>query len=53
MHALLMLWELRKEYGSSGGDPSVQASFLFTRWWAQNRVSSWDYLDHVLGLTQN
>ena len=53
IHALLLLWELKNEFGSGGGDPSVQATFSFTRWWALANVSSWNYLDHVLELTQN
>src|SRR5258706_6413611 len=40
VYALLMLWELRNEIGTGGCDPSVQASFSFTRWWSDNRVSS-------------
>jgi len=41
--ALLMLWELKNEIGTGGCDPSVQASFSFTRWWSENRVSNRPY----------
>ena len=42
--ALLMLWELKNEIGTGGCDPSVQASFSFTRWWSENYVSIRAYL---------
>ena len=36
--ALLLLCEFKNEIGSGECDPSLQASFSFTRWWSQDRV---------------
>ena len=36
--ALLLLCEFKNEIGSGDCDPSLQASFSFTRWWSQDRV---------------
>ena len=36
--ALLLLCEFKNEIGSGECDPSLQASFSFTRWWSQVRV---------------
>jgi hypothetical protein len=47
MFALLMLWELKNEIGTGECDPSVQASFSFTRWWSENYVSSRNYPYHT------
>jgi hypothetical protein len=53
MFALLMLWELKNEIGAGECDPSVQASFSFTRWWSENYVSNWSPLYYVLELMQD
>lgn len=53
MFALLMLLELKNEIGAGGCDPSVQASFSFTRWWSETRVSSRGYLCHILELMKS
>ena len=45
--ALLLLLELKNEIGTGGCDPSTQASFSFTRWWALNDVSSRAYPYHT------
>ena len=47
--ALLLLWELKNEIGTGGCDPSTEASFSFTRWWATNDVSSRAYPYHTGG----
>lgn len=37
--ALLLLLELKNEIGKGDCDPSVQASFSFSRWWSRDMVS--------------
>ena len=45
--ALLLLLELKNEIGTGRCDPSTQASFSFTRWWATNDVGSRAYPYHT------
>jgi hypothetical protein len=37
--ALILLYKLKNEIGTGRCDPSVHASFSFSRWWSQGKVS--------------